>query len=367
MNRFILLALYSQLFISASIAQSRFCNNVRTYLTYNATKTAPITGLKHEIGSSGQPRVIPDDEQSWNLTARLWSTTSGPGTGSAVTEFFIDTGKTNTANMGLCIENAPITFNSFFLFSEKVLRRAAQDKGDCKTMFGVQCVNALKRHFSIQAIEYARKGECPTIEYGFNSTAAQNQTVPWECASFLDGDDEWNGELIPDTGNLTANLATIYDQPICDVKLPGELPPTVHTAGAVGGSYNNSVRIPTPTFFTFFPNYTFPGSDATFNFTLTPEDIHVEVVCITPTEIEAGSFTPPSAEELLGPGAEFHENVTDPRGANEPDPTSAQRNQTGNGTGSGVTPSQSTAGVAPMQTLGPLLGTGIGLAALLFI
>lgn len=268
--------------------------------------------------------------------------------------------------MGLCIEDAPIQWNDEFLFSEKVLRRAAQDKGDCKTMFGAECVDALKRHFATQAIEYARKGECPTDEYEFTSTAQQNQTVPWECAEFLDGKDKWNADLLPDTGNLTANLATIYEDPICTVELPSELPPSMHMAGGNGGRYNSSVRFPTPTFFTFFPNYTFPNSGATFNFTLTPEDVHVEIVCVMPTEIEPGSFVPPSAEEILST-AEYHKNVTDPKGTREPDLPAGESNQTRNGTEPGVTSSSSSAGVAPMQTLGPVLGAGVGLAAILLI
>lgn len=197
MTRTILLPFYTYIFFSVVHAQSRLCNNVRGYFDYNATKTAPITGLRLDVGSNGHPRIVPDNAQPWNLTARLDSTSQGSGTGSAVTDFFIDTGNTTTANMGLCVESAAITFNDFYLFSRKVLQRASEDKGDCKTMFGEQCVDALKRHFSRQAVEYARKGECPTAEYGFTSTAVQNQTVPWECSAYLDGEDKWNTDLLP--------------------------------------------------------------------------------------------------------------------------------------------------------------------------
>lgn len=46
------------------------------------------------------------------------------------------------------------------------------------------------------AIEYMRKGESLTIGYGSTSIVAQNQTVPWEYADFLTGENVCNEDLI---------------------------------------------------------------------------------------------------------------------------------------------------------------------------
>ncbi|PSN74146.1 hypothetical protein BS50DRAFT_615100 [Corynespora cassiicola Philippines] len=368
MHHLFYLALFAQLFIPVSLAQSRFCNNVRTYLTYNATNSSPIPALKHQVSSDGRPGVVPDDGKSWNLTSRLLY---------GVAHNFIDTGDSDTSNMGLCFTSISPWNNNFFRFSKKVLRRAATDPGDCKTMFGEQCVEALRRHFTRQALDFASKGECPTLEYGFTSSATTNSTVPWECMPFVGNASEWNSELVPITGNLTANLSAIYSRPECDIPLPGPLPPNTYSAGVFGSSApNHTFRFSHPSFFLFFPNYTSPSSNnQTFPFTLTEEDVQVHISCMRPEHVAQGSTEPPTAEELLSEelGAEWHESVRDVEGVEEPD-VDVDGDSSGEGEGEGgaengtaVEPgvAQSTGGVAPLGTLGPVVGAGLGVAAVM--
>lgn len=101
----------------------------------------------------------------------------------------------------------------------------------------------------------------------------------------------------------------MYDQNGCEIEVH-DLNNTIHFGGSLGGSYNESIRFPVPTFFTFFRNETSNANEQKITQVGTP---HVEVACLIPDELAEGSIEPPAVEELLNlEGVEWNENATDP-------------------------------------------------------
>jgi hypothetical protein len=63
-----------------------------------------------------------------------------------------------------------------FRWKKEVLERSLTDNGDCKTMLGNECVDALVRHYKRQALDQLSVGGCDGTNY----------TAPPECGDMLE-------------------------------------------------------------------------------------------------------------------------------------------------------------------------------------
>lgn len=113
---------------------------------------------------------------------------------SSVYEWFIETGDSDTSDFGMCAEGIRVFDQGnpgMFWLSRKVIERSVNDNGDCKTMLGTECVEALKKHYQVAATQYTQKGECPTTDPEIPTNIVWNKTVPEECRGLIGGLKEW--------------------------------------------------------------------------------------------------------------------------------------------------------------------------------
>lgn len=76
--------------------------------------------------------------------------------------------------MGMCEESTWTHLLGEYKFSKEVLERSVNDNGDCKTMLGEECVEALRIHYTESATYGMTRGRCP-------SGLDWNTTVPRQC------------------------------------------------------------------------------------------------------------------------------------------------------------------------------------------
>lgn len=191
------------LFFSVSIAadpKTGNCMHLDTFHHFNASITTTIPALRF----SDPDELLVQSDESWLLTQRV-NRGDGPGIGPwAANRFFINTNssKTDNPDMGICTEGLRIfdtndagiyIWPSTFMFSRKVMERSLEDKGDCKTMLGEACVEALKRHYVNEGRQYMEKGGCASEDDDLAglSDVQWNRTIPEECRSLQNELEEW--------------------------------------------------------------------------------------------------------------------------------------------------------------------------------
>ncbi|KAF2794593.1 hypothetical protein K505DRAFT_336812 [Melanomma pulvis-pyrius CBS 109.77] len=292
-----ILALTSQVLFLPSHAN--LCTNIDDFNNYNASHTYSMPALR----INGTKRddegfnIVEDPDSSWYIASRL--KVSRVVDDGSMNNLWLNTGSSNTTNMGMCEESTSSYELGEYKFSKEVLERSVNDNGDCKTMLGEECVEALRVHYTESAIYAMRKGQCP-------SGSDWNITVPQQCRGLVGGGEHWLGGMSAiDKGiSLNATLQQqLYNESNCDTSLNASM----HSAGGLGGSYNQSIRFPQPTFLTFWPNRT----DMSRYLSSWDDDVYVKIVCLRPDEVTEGSVVPPSGQELLDrPDAKFNKNTT---------------------------------------------------------
>lgn len=194
-----------------------------------------------------------------------------------------------------------------YSWTKEVLERSLEDSGNCKTMLGNDCVDALKRQYQQEAYtNQSRSGNC----------SKANFTVPAQCAGMVE---PYSMSTKPPPLGLVCqnpiDRATIDMNLTTQLLRGGSFQPrwnTTDQSSGCGGlnttsnhgfaapralSYDESIQFPLVNVMTFFPDYFMRRSLG-----LAPNqetDIHVEVVCLRPNQIAQGSRSPVSAEELL--------------------------------------------------------------------
>ncbi|KAF2738741.1 hypothetical protein EJ04DRAFT_560415 [Polyplosphaeria fusca] len=328
--------------------QDNTCSTVREFNDYNATRSYPMPALSvGRVPEFEQLRKLDaDDSEQWYLTSRF--TKIGSSGNEGLTHVWVNTGDSNTTNIGSCVDITWTHSLGKFTFSKEVIERSVDDNGDCKTMLGEECVNALNEHYTRIAASAMYDGECPR-------GSDWNTTVPAACASLVGDNLKWNGGLF----GSGSNLSSVYDNRTlanssCDDVEP--LNSTMHGAGGYGGSYNESIRFPAPVFWYFWPNNTSPGN----SFPSSVNDfVHVEIKCMRPDEINEGSEVPPDAEALYNAdGVEFASSGND----------SSDGGNGGNGGNGGDDDNAASgiAGDARVYAVGSVFGTAL-FAALMMI
>ncbi|KAF2001704.1 hypothetical protein P154DRAFT_158208 [Amniculicola lignicola CBS 123094] len=283
------------LFLSElSTAQSQNCTSIKSFTTYNSTGTLAMPALSLS-GSS----VESSSSESWYITTRIHALSTRDEVSRTL---WLNTGNSNTSGLGMCAEQASAESLGKYTFPKAVLERSVNDVGDCKIMFGEECVAALQLHHARAALERRTSADC-----GRN----WNTTVPWQCAGVLGREEkpeQWSGNLFIAGSNLTRNLALTLQENNCS--LPSSpsaaVNASLHALGGMGGSYNQTIRFPTPYFLTFFPEL---GNSQT-GLSRSTDDVHVEIRCLRPDQVSEGSVVPPGVEDLLKEGdVEFGEGV----------------------------------------------------------
>lgn len=196
-NRFLLATSALQLFSSLSQAADpgAYCRTADDFNIYNATKSYAMPALQinrteeQDEGFDGiVGGLIPDSEKTWYIVSRVASVSRSNLEG-AIPLLWLNTADSNTTDIGVCTETtSPYGLNEYE-FSREVLERSVNDNGDCRTMLGSECVDALARHYQQQAFSSSTSGDCP-------SGSNVNLTVPYQCANLINGADGWNGGVM---------------------------------------------------------------------------------------------------------------------------------------------------------------------------
>lgn len=133
--------------------ENKNCTYARQFNNYNATKTYPIPSVEINKTSNGLINGPADDP--WYLTFRL-----GDSDGFNTTWPWINVGNSNTTGISWCMKTTDTYFNKGFSFSREVIERGLNDNGDCNTMLGTECRNALQEQYNGAALTSMQKGEC---------------------------------------------------------------------------------------------------------------------------------------------------------------------------------------------------------------
>jgi hypothetical protein len=160
------------------------CSILGNLLTPNAsiTREIPAYSISKDV-YLGDNR-FPDPSQSfhlendtsrrWSLSLRVHNTQPEIATRPDYQQtLLLDTVDSNVTRMGMCHQyiQAYDDRQGGFRWKKEVLERSLNDNGDCKTMLGNECVDALTRHYKRQAMIQLSQGDC----------AGTNYTMPTEC------------------------------------------------------------------------------------------------------------------------------------------------------------------------------------------
>ena len=187
MDLYVLAVIALQIFILPSEAQSNpiplDCQDAGDFLNYNASGNYAIPALRIKGSrSDDEYKIVEDTDSTWSLMPRL----RDEGAGRVMTGYFLDTANSSLEDIGFCLTALEtVAVNSELLFSRTVLERSTNDNGDCRTMLGEQCVEALRQHHAREAVSYMASRSCTDITL--------NQTLPFECRYLVNEDDHWNG------------------------------------------------------------------------------------------------------------------------------------------------------------------------------
>jgi hypothetical protein len=173
-------------------ATAETCDGIKDFAKYNSSKTVAIPALRIKDAA-----VVDDPDAQWYFSLRNQDF-GGPGQ-DTMTYMWLNTGKSNTTGMGTCFQTTDIRGVDGFEFSREVLERSVDDKGDCKTMLGEDCVAALKDHYARSGMNAASAGTCGGGSF--------NTTIPHECAGLVGGASNWRGGLI-ETGKSGLSSVT---------------------------------------------------------------------------------------------------------------------------------------------------------------
>ncbi|PSN67997.1 hypothetical protein BS50DRAFT_633648 [Corynespora cassiicola Philippines] len=342
--------------------------------------------------------VTEDPDSTWYIANRL--TEARHMFSESENTPYLNVGNSSMDNMKLCYREVSVESFNIYRFHENVLERSTRDNGDCKTMLGEECVSdiekkkkkkkkkekkekkrkekkekkrkkfeltlhsapqkALKRHYAHEATSWMALETC--------TDTVPNWTVPHECRPLTNGSSFWNGGSatlpiplpssnsigsIPSNENCSDTLASLSEQE------RAQLNTSVYGLGSWSRTYARQIAFAQPSILVFYPDRTPRSSQEGVQIRdRWAEDVHVEVLCMRPADVEEGSWKPLSAEALLqAENAFYDENATDPE----------EYNQRGGEDGGGeASPTESQGLGAPVRTVAPYLGA-LGLAAMVLV
>lgn len=194
MSRLTTWTFLAHLFISSSVAVNLTeptCSDLGGLLRPNASTTRQIPAFSISGNQSmdfmsfrklERFAVENDTSRTWSLSlhvhGRELNSPSDKDTNGVYRQtLLLDTVDSNVTQLGVCHQTVQAhgTYSGFH-WTKKVLERSLKDTGDCRTMLGDKCVNALTEQYRMDALESSLKGSC----------LKPNNTVPAECAGMME-------------------------------------------------------------------------------------------------------------------------------------------------------------------------------------
>jgi hypothetical protein len=174
---------------SESGSQSLTCDDVSESLAYNASVIQNTTALNIVwLGANERVMITEDDRTTWQISSYI-----GPGYNGGMAEYgendtqavlWLDTGDSNMERlgdlMGLCHNYVPLQNRTTgnLTWSREVLERAQDDDGDCRTMLGTECVEALQSWYQNQGQAIWTTDQSPAC-------SSIEHALPSECEGML--------------------------------------------------------------------------------------------------------------------------------------------------------------------------------------
>ncbi|CAN9096236.1 unnamed protein product [Alternaria sp. RS040] len=174
---------------SESQSQSLTCDDLSESLAHNASIIQNTTALNLVwLGDEERVAITEDDQTTWKISSYI-----GPGYNGGMAKYnenetqavlWLDTGDSDMERlgdlMGLCHSFVPLQNRTTgeLAWSREVLERAGEDDGDCKTMLGTECVEALESW-------YRRQGQAAWNDDQYPPCSAIQNTIPSECEGML--------------------------------------------------------------------------------------------------------------------------------------------------------------------------------------
>ncbi|KAI4655618.1 hypothetical protein J4E93_000332 [Alternaria ventricosa] len=282
---------------SDSDPETLTCDDLSDGLAYNASVTHNTTALTLSyLGSDSDPSFSEDNGINWQISSYIgpyiW-----PGDGISENDtqavLWLDVGESDIERlgnrMGFCHNVVPLQdfTTSNLTWSRQVLERAQDDNGDCKTMLGEECVQALQNWYSGQNSVWISQ-DCSTIKH----------TIPSECEGML-------AEAVTvDTAPFNASdkvriwewarydnetYTEEFTVPTCDDR---NLSSGWGNRLALHTDYDVALNFPIVDILNFYP--TTPVTNH-FSTRSTP----AKVVCLKPGNVQDGSRAPRSVKEVL--------------------------------------------------------------------
>jgi hypothetical protein len=180
------------LIVSLAAAQNdtrSTCSDLGSLLSYNASTTRDISAYSvtddEFLGNNENPdpvrssNIEDDTSRRWKLSLRVHKSSLPIATLYRYDyqhTVLLDTGDSNVTSMGMCHQFIhPFSTPLGFQWKKEVLQRSLEDSGDCKTMLGDGCVDALVKHYTRAAVIQSTDG-----------CNATNWTMPAECGEMLE-------------------------------------------------------------------------------------------------------------------------------------------------------------------------------------
>ncbi|KAH7413648.1 hypothetical protein DE146DRAFT_761934 [Phaeosphaeria sp. MPI-PUGE-AT-0046c] len=283
---------------------TELCLDLEDAVKYNSSSSRTIPALRlngdRPVDRGDTFSIEKDLSRTWELSLRVQSMAINQARGmNNVTAYrqtmFLNTGDSNMTDIGSCHQSIqPESRMLKFQWTREVMERSLQDNGDCGSLLGDKCVEALKIRAANEAAEWPlRTGSC----------AGMNSSMPPECSGTvsprLSGSRQMNLTYLNGINGRDAinrgNNNSAFDPSLTcnDVNISSSH--SVEIAEYM--SYEAAVRFPTIDLITFWPNRTSGLSYYVSNWW---EDVHVELVCMRPdSHITEWSDTPASGSELL--------------------------------------------------------------------
>jgi hypothetical protein len=167
------------------------CTLINNWSTYNGTHNYTIPSLS----ISNTNNIIADASNPWNLimhateSKRLPSDIAGAGDIVLVDPtVWLDTNKQIPSGIFGCFDSIDLVGATQWVLNREVYERGVDDNGDCRTMLGTECVDALQRVYTAEAEKGAIRGECPEV-------VSFPRLFPPECQSNSPMNGAWQSQV----------------------------------------------------------------------------------------------------------------------------------------------------------------------------
>lgn len=170
-SQFMPLGAIAQNSTSGSSNTTGVCSQVDGAVQYNSSTTLTISALKLDgprpTAVSDKFSLVEDNSRSWELSLRVRKQPKDDNVNQEKHNLapyqqamFLDTGGSNMTDIGSCHQTIQAeTGAGTFQWTREVVERSLKDNGDCMTLLGYSCVQALKEKARKNAAEFPLRYE----------------------------------------------------------------------------------------------------------------------------------------------------------------------------------------------------------------